>query len=285
MAITQQPLDWDHLRVFLAVMRAPSLRQAAEDLGVSHPTIRRKLEALETTLGLHLFDRRSDGLHATPAAAELLDTAETVEASVHALRRRAVNADPELRGSVRVSMPDIFATSVLMPDLVAFSEQHPNIELDVHASYSVADLDSREADVAVRAMPMGKSPDEHLTGRLAATVSRAVYGEPHQWIGWWGQERDRQWIAKTPYPDLPIKGRFDGADLQLAACKAGFGLTMLPCILCDGVVPRRSEPEPYVDMWVLVHPDLKRSPRLRVFRDAMVQALRSKQDALAGVAN
>jgi DNA-binding transcriptional LysR family regulator len=275
-------LDWDHVRIFLAVMRSTSLREAAEKLGVSHPTIRRRLEALEGELGLHLFDRRNDGLHATTEAAELLELAEEVERSVHALGRRALDADPELRGPLRVTAPEVVVTDLLMPDFAAFMERWPQIELQVETDYAVADLGSREADVAIRAMPQGKTPVGDVAGRRAASIWVAVYGRGDQWIGWRGEEHDRSWIAETDFPDLPVRGRLNDPLLQRAACLAGMGLTMLPCYLADPYLERRSEPRRSYDLWVLVHEDLRRSPRLRVFRDEIVDALRRLQPRLEG---
>lgn len=79
-----------------------------------------------------------------------------------------------------------------------------------------------------------------------------------------------------------MRGLFLDVMLQLAACKAGLGLAWLPCFLADGELPRLSEPEPAVDIWVIVHPDLRHSARLRVFRDAMVDALKRHQARLRG---
>jgi len=280
--MAQPELDWDHLRIFLAVMRSASLRQAAERLGVSHPTIRRRLESLEGKLGLHLFDRRNDGLHATPEAAELLELAEQVEVSVHALGRRAMSADTELRGPIRVTVPDPLASDLLMPDFVAFAARWPLIELQVEPSYELVDLGSREADVAIRALPQGKSPQSDLTGRRAATAFSAIYGQDHQWIGWWGEERDRAWIAETEFPDLPVCGRFDNYPMQRAACVEGMGLTKLPCFFAEPLLTPVTKPKPDFDIWVLVHPDLRRSPRLRIFRDEMVAALKRLKPRLEG---
>ena len=275
--------DWDHVRIFLAVMRASSLRQTAETLGVSHPTIARRLEAFESQLGLQLFDRRSDGLHATPQAVKLVPLAEQVEASMDALGRGALDADEELRGPVRVTAPRLLLTDLLMPELAAFRERWPQIELHVEADSAIADLASREADVAIRAVPHGKLPDERLTGRLAATSYHAVYGTADEWLGWYGDaERDRAWTRNTPFHDLPVRGSFRDPALQRAACVAGMGLTLLPCHFADPYLKRRTEPKPAFDLWVLVHPDLKRSPRLRVFRDAMVEALKRLQPRFAG---
>ncbi|MCP4500518.1 MAG: LysR family transcriptional regulator [Deltaproteobacteria bacterium] len=278
-----QELDWDHLRVFLAVMRSESLRQAGERLKVSHPTIRRRLAALEEELGLHLFDRRNDGLHSSPEAVELLERAEEVERSIHAFGRRAMDVDREFKGSVRVSAPDILLSDLLMPDLVAFSERWPQIDLQMEASFDLVDLSSRQADVAIRALPCGKTPQENIAGRKAATMSSAIYGCDHQWIGWWGEERDREWVQDTPYPDLPIRGCMPNLYAQRAACEAGMGLVRLGCFSADNRLQRRTKPIPSYDIWVLVHPDLRRSPRLRAFRDEMVAAFKRHQPRLAGL--
>ena len=275
-------MDWDHVRIFLATLRAKSLRRAAEQLGLSHPTARRHLNAFEKQLGLTLFDRRSDGLHATAEAAQLKVAAEKVERAVQALGRVALAADPELRGPIRVTLPDIFGSDLLMPDLSEFMRQWPEIDLQVDAAYAVADLDRREADVAIRVMPKGKLPAEHLAGRKAARVFKAVYGTPHCWIGWEGGERDRGWISETKFPDLPVRGAINNPDLQRAACAAGMGLTLLPCFFADPVLERQSEPVHGFDLWVLVHPDLRDNPRLRVFRDFVFEALRRHRPRLEG---
>jgi DNA-binding transcriptional LysR family regulator len=276
-------LDWDHLRVFLATMRTQSLRAAAEQLGLSHPTARRRLGQLEAQLGLKLFDRRRDGLHATVEATDLVDAAEEVEAAVHALSRLAQAADPALRGPIRVTAPDVLASDLLMPDFVAFQKRWPEIELRVDSSYGIANLERREADVAIRAVPHGKHPAEHLTGRLAGVSYNAIYGEGKQWIGWSGAASDREWIKDTPFPDLPVSGAMNDPLLQRAACAAGLGLTQLPCFLAEPLLPRRTDPKPHFDIWVLVHPDLRRSPRLRAFRDAMVAAIGKEQPRLRGL--
>ena len=70
--------------------------------------------------------------------------------------------------------------------------------------------------------------------------------------------------------------------MQRKACAAGMGMARLPCFIADGHVERRTEPDPGLDIWVLVHPDLRRNPRLRVYRDEMVKALKSKLPVLEG---
>lgn len=277
-----EDLDWDNLRVFLAAIRTESLRGAADALGMSHPTARRRLGALEEQLGLQLFERRRDGLHPTLEAAELRRAAESVERAVQALGRVAHASDPALRGPVRVTLPAIVASDLLMPDLIAFVERWPQIDLQIDASYGVADLDRREADVAIRIMPKDKRPSDHLLGRLACPVYSAIYGKGEHWIGWRGGSTDRAWIKETPFPDLPVRGAMRDPHVQRAACAAGLGLTMLPCFFAEPMLERRTEPHPRFDLWVLVHPDLKRNPRLRLFRDEVVAALKRLQPRLAG---
>ena len=169
-----------------------------------------------------------------------------------------------------------------MPDLVAFQQRWPEIELCVDSSYGVADLEKREADVAIRAVPHGKHPAEHLTGRLAGVSYNAIYGEGDHWIGWTGRSEDESWVHETPFPDLPVRGFMNDPQLQRAACSAGLGLTVLPCFFAEPHLRRRSEPQPHFDIWLLVHPDLRRSPRLRTFRDAMVAAVKRAQPRLRG---
>lgn len=275
-------VDWDDIRVFLAVMRGKSLRAAADRLGLSHPTARRRLGGLELQLGLKLFERRRDGLHPTTEADQLLGPSEDVERAMAALGRAAQAADSSLRGPIRVTMPENVATDLLMPQMVEFAERWPEIDLRLQTDYALADLDRREADVAVRFMAVGTRPAEHLAGRLAVTVYRAVYGSDHCWIGWNGDPEDRQWVSKTSYPDLPIRGAFDSTAAQRAACDAGMGLTMLPCFFAEPTLERLTDPEPAWDAWVLVHPDLKRSPRLRRFRDDVVAELKRQEPRLHG---
>ena len=275
-------LNWDDVRFFLAIMRSTSLREAADELGVSRPTVGRRLSGLEAQLGLKLFQRRPDGLHATAEAAELVDGAEEVERAMLALARTAHASNAELSGPLTVTLPGFFASELLMPDIVAFCKRWPRIDLRIDPGYGLARLDHREADVAIRAMPHGKQPAEELTGRLAATAYMAAYGSGDQWIGQSGGGADAAWVRTSPFPDLPVRGVLFDAHLQRSACAAGLGRAWLPCFFAEPILTRCSDPVPALDLWVLVHPDLRRSPKLRAFRDAMVDALRRNQPRLTG---
>jgi len=275
-------LDWNDVRLFLAVMRAGSLRKAAADLFVSRPTAARRLSSLERQLGMALFDRRPDGLHATPAAASLLPRAEAVEEAMRGLTRAAVGADPELRGTVRVTVPPIVAEELLIEDFVEFCQRWPQIEIEVVGNYALDNLAAQQADVAVRFMPVGVPPRSSLHGRRVGNAHIAVYGHGDCWIGQRGETHDRAWAKTTPWPDLPIRGAMLDGALQRRACAAGLGMARLPCFFADGHLERRTEPEPGLDIWVLVHPDLRRNPRLRLFRDMVAASMRRHRARLEG---
>lgn len=280
--VTATALDWDLLRVFLGVMRTTNLREAANALGLSHPTIRRRLNALEGELGLKLFERRADGMHATPEAAELLDVAEQMETLAHTFDRRARGQSPDFKGRIEISAPDVLVSELLMPTFAALIDKWPALHLHVAPSEQLADLARREADVAVRVVPHGSSPDGDLTGRRAATIYTAVYGEEHQWIGYFGDERDQGAIRSERFKDVPVACSMANTYAVWAACLEGLGLAELPCFLVEPTLSRRTAPEPWGDIWVLVHPDLRRSPRLKVVRDELVGALKKLQPRLRG---
>jgi DNA-binding transcriptional LysR family regulator len=79
-----------------------------------------------------------------------------------------------------------------------------------------------------------------------------------------------------------VSGAMNDLKLQRSACAAGMGLTMLPCFFAEPLLERCTEPVPAFDIWVLVHPDLKRNARLRIFRDAIVEAIKKHGPRLRG---
>src|SRR6516164_1234493 len=103
-ALDGRAMDWDDVRVFLAVAREGSMRAAGRALGLSQPTIARRLAAFETTSGgPALFDRLPEGLRLSAAGAQLVPAAESVEQAMLSLARRRAAASPVLSGTVRVS--------------------------------------------------------------------------------------------------------------------------------------------------------------------------------------
>ena len=290
-------MDWDHLRVFMALARERSVRAAAAALGVSHSTVSRRIDAFERELGVRLFERLPDGLVLTAFGEDTLQTAQRLEESVDGLQRRVRGQDGRLRGDLRVTMPDLLAAKLLMPDLVAFVECYPEIDLEVAISYTPFDLGRREADVAIR---ITRDPPEQLVGRKVITFARAAYASrgylarhdpQHQpesvtWIGWDDGTRHPRWVRATAIPNAPVRGRMNNAMVQLAAAKAGMGLAMLPCFMGDSEpelarVPP-GKPGPDWDIWILTHEDLRATARVRAFMDFRAEAFHRQRDLLEG---
>ncbi|MBE9077803.1 LysR family transcriptional regulator [Romeria aff. gracilis LEGE 07310] len=289
--------NWHDFKIFLALAREGSARAAAEKLSVHHSTISRRIEALEIEYGVKLFDRLPSGYAITAVGTELMASAVQIEDEVNGIERQLLGKDSRLTGEIRVTLPDAFANNLLMPDIVAFMEQYPGIEAALIVSYELFDLTRREADVAIR---VTKNPPDHLVGYKAARYACANYASldylenhdpQHQpketrWIGWGDCVSYPDWVKKSEFPTVPTRGRMNNATVQLAAVKAGLGMSRIPCFMGD-VEPdlRRVPPgkaELCHDVWILTHKDLRSAKRIQVFMEFMGNVFRRKQDLLEG---
>lgn len=292
-------IDWDDLRVFLAVHRTGTLRGAARSLGVNHATVTRRLAQLEAAIEARLFDRRPEGLVASQAGEDLVGTAERVESELLAVQRRVGGRDDSPRGLIRLSVPPAMLRSFLACELVAFAQAHPGIELDVDASHSYSDLARREADVAIR---MADEVTGDVVGRRVIRYRKAVYASPaylatadggrgldpdiHSWIGWGEGLPSPSWTRDTPFPDLPVRHRLFSNTLQLEAAREGLGLALLPCFLGEAEPGVVRVPETATldgkSIWLLHHRDLSRTARVRTFIDHIAPAIRRHRRLIEG---
>ncbi len=289
-------MQWDDIRIFLALVRGGSVRAAAAQAGISHATVSRRVEAFETRMGVKLFDRLPNGFALTAAGEDLLEAAENIETEIHSVQRRLVGQDRRLAGGIRVTMVDVIATHLLMSDLTEFAERYPDIELEVMIGYEALDLSRREADVAVRFV---KNPPDHLIGRRLGSVSNAAYAtqaylDHHEltdpasacWIGFGSSEPLPKWVKQSDYPHIPAKGVFDSMLLQLHAARCGMGIANLPCFLGDPdpdlIRLPPEEPRPGYDLWLLRHRDTRATARLRIFSEFIADAVTRYRPLLEG---
>jgi len=298
--VQKSTVNWDDIRLFLALAREGSARSAAESLGVSHTTISRRTDQLEADLGTRLFDRDVTGYRLTAEGETMMASALRAEDALLAAERQLQGRDAQLSGEIRLTTPDILATNLIMHDLVGFSREYPEIDLNVMISYDVFDIARREADIAIRFIGPGRSPPEDLVGRLLAVSSSAYYAadaylaahDPRdessgaRWIGWNDEERFPDWVKESPFPSMPAYGKFSNALLQLEAAKQGMGMVTLPCFVGDATNGLRRIPgtEPYENyaMWLLSHPDLRDTARLRIFRKFIAQVIENKKQLITG---
>jgi DNA-binding transcriptional LysR family regulator len=285
-------MDWDDVRHFLALARTGSVRAAGASLAVSHSTVARRVEILETRLGVKLFDRNRDGYLLTAAGNDMLAGAERVEREMAALERGLAGLDARLEGRVRVTCTDAYVGRILLSALAGLSAQHPGIELEVQVDEAYLDLSKREADIALRAIVVGGSPPEHLIGRRVAPIVLASYVgtahadrlDPERGVGharWLGSDLPpkilERLVAASSYPELPIWGAFPSMELMAHAAHAGLGLAMLPTYVgdADPQLQRLARPDVrhMADFWLLTHRDLRDNARLRVARELIHAAL------------
>ena len=288
-------MNWDDLKIFLAVAEAPSMRVAAKKLHVSHSTVSRRIEALEAGLSVRLFDRMPDGYRLTLSGEELMPVALDMEERLNGFGRNVVGRDDALEGQVCVTIPEVVATTFFMPYFIEFMEKYPGIQIKVRDSFEVFDLSRREADVAIR---FTSKPPEHLIGRKLGNLHQAAYAtrsyiakhnpeEPSsdaKWIGWGTPEEKPSWIAKSPFPHLRIAGHFNNMSIQYQATKQNLGIGFFACTLgdTDPDLVRLSTPKPTMDVWLLSHRDLRASARMRAFRQFLIKRQPVLAATLAG---
>ncbi len=290
-------MDWDNLRFFLAVARKGSIRAASVDLAVNHSTVTRRISAFEKKLGVRLFERLPNGYVLTPTGEEMMKSAQHVEEEIIKLDRQVIGRDAQLNGTLRVTMPTALATHLIMPDITAFTELYPNIQLELAFSNEEFNLRKREADVAIRMTP---NPPDYLVGRQILQPAKGVYAsheylehnnpellpDKMRWIGW-ENAKQPEWNKASQFSSSPIMHIADDLVAQLEAMKSGMGIAMLPCFLVD-TDPSVKRLE-LLDMsstcgalWILTHEDLRATGRVRAFIDFMLAAFEHHRPLLEG---
>jgi DNA-binding transcriptional LysR family regulator len=286
-------MDWDDVRVFLAVARHGSLRAAGRALGLSQPTIGRRLASFEATFGgPTLFDRLPEGLRLNAAGNALLPAAEQLESAALSLERRRAVASPTLSGTVRVSVGEWAAG--FLARCLSGPENTPlpaGITLELVESRQTANLARREADLAVRHHPP-ESGDLYIAkvGTFACAVYRRRDTDNDAWITY-TEEQAHYATARWVQRQIEETGgtvalRASSMTMQMAAIAAGSGRGVLPCFAGDDdpLLERLTPPVPEIAAHysVIVHRDLRRAVCVRAVIDWIRQAFAEQRDALAG---
>lgn len=278
-------LKWDDYRLALAIVEAGSLSGAARCLGVNHATVFRRLQALETRLEARCFERHDAGYVATPAGETLAATARRMRLATADAERALMGGDTALSGTLRITTTDALLADVLMPVLVEFRRAHPGIVIETTTASERHNLTRREADVALR--PTDRPP-ETLTGRVLGRIRQAVYVSSARLSTDGVVEETTPWIAPDASMgyrslerwmnahDLDRRiGFFADTTLGMAtAIEAGLGLGVLPCYLAkkrEGLV-RIGESIPALEtpLWLLTHPDIRRTASVNALLETLV---------------
>lgn len=292
----QEPFSLEDLRLLAALAETGSLAGAARRVRVNHASAWRRLGALEGRLGVRLFDRHRTGYAATPAGEEAVAAARRMLAELDTLERRLAGRDIRPNGVVRLTTTDTLLALVL-PVVAGLRATHPGLIVEVVTDNGFFTLTRRDADIALR--PAGAAPDGLIARRLG-TVATAVYASAHYLeasssdplaLDWLAPDDSlshlgsARWIADRVAPERVVH-RANSLLALAAAARAGIGLAPLPCVVADPdpdlvrVMPPLAEMA--TSLWLLTHPDLRRTARVRVVLDALADHLKTKRALLAG---
>jgi DNA-binding transcriptional LysR family regulator len=284
------------LQVLLTLFEAGSLGRAAGELGLSQPTLSRRLADLEARLGQALFERTARGLNPTPAGLALLEPARRMRELAGQLTLAAERHERNVAGTVRITASEAVSNFLLLPVLRSLREEHPQIQIELVASDAVEDLLQREADIAVR---MFRPQQDSLTVRKLADLPVAFYahrsylqrrGKPteanlaeHDWIG---MDRANAMLEGFAAAGRQVSREFfgfrcDSSTVTWHAVCAGLGIGIGLKAVADRTPGVQQVLEgiaiPPLPMWLAVHRELRGTPRLKIVFAALAAALGTAQ--------
>ena len=280
-------MNWNDLRVFLAIAETGSLAAAARRLGNNHSTVFRRLNALEDDLGVRLFERFNAGYQLTSAGERMLELARMTDGTVQQIERELAGRDFSPAGKVRITTAPNISHTILPRAVKSLRKSHPQIVLEIAVGDTEYDLNRREADIALRATTQ---PPEHLIGRRVMEMD------------WWVccASSNRKPLPKSlaDLRQLPFIGA-DPAMLSIDAFQwleanygdnivarsndlstmamlsvAGLGFAVLPSDQdAPGLKRVMQVPDSRGELWLLTHPDLRNVQRIKAVWDAVIAAI------------
>ncbi len=285
-------LEWDDLKLVLAVARARSITQAAKQIGIHHSTLFRRMADIESQLGIKLFERQQGDYQPTIAGLAAVEAAENLEAEMAVLARKLAGQDLAPSGIVRLTTTDTLLHAVLADDLAAFTQAFPDITLQVVTDNRFYDLNRHDADVAIRP---SNAPNDNLVGRLIGPIKSVICGPLHvddpSQGPWITCDETLAHIAAARWRDKNFPGPHvamrSNSLLNVARLvDAGGGFAVLPAFLAAAFDNIGVMGDPINgldnDLWMLMHRDLQATPRIRAFNDFMFPRLKRHQGLFAG---
>lgn len=292
--------NWDDLRVFLTLAREGTLTTAAKTLGVSHPTVARRVAALEKQIGARLFERLPDRFVPTSAGEALLEDTEAMERAALSIDRRSAGLSDTVSGVVRISAAED-VSALLAAHLPVLQTELKQIEFELSARHTLLSLSRREADLQISE----QTPDlADIVARKLGRAAYAIYAHPDiavarlsaaafKTVPWVGFDDDhtrmpgQRWLQERLGNGRPAT-RCNNWLVIRETARAGGGYAVLPCYLADGDphLQRVGNPIPevFADQWLLVHRDLRALPRVRAVMDAVIDLFQRERPRLEGKA-
>ena len=291
-------MDWDDLRIFLAVARSESLSGAGRRLGLDASTVGRRVARLEADIGAGLFVKTPQGYGLTEAGGRLLAPAEAAEQAAQAASE-AVRHEAGISGQLRIGAPDGCANYLLPQVAAAMCDAHRGLEIQIVAQPRVVNLSRREADMAITVSPpdTGRLVVQRLTKYHLHLAGHRDYlaGHPpidglaelrrHRMIGYIPDmifDRELDYLSATGVDSAAISS--NSVSVQLQAIRAGAGLGIvhdfamaaipdLQLVLPDQIALSRN-------FWLLRHADDRMSRRLTLLAEELAQRFRHEVQRL-----
>ncbi|MGY8872613.1 MAG: LysR family transcriptional regulator, partial [Pseudomonadales bacterium] len=285
----QEGMNWNDLRYFLALVREGSASGAGRSFGVEHTTVTRRITALENQLGSRMFDSLTSGYEMMQVAENLYPHALAMEELMQSADREVFGMDARLTGKLKLTASyDVF-TRLLTPNLHRFSEQYPGIDIELLSSTSLADLASRQADIAVRLSP---KPPEYLVGRQVLPLGHGIYAsaeyldknaEIEKLILWEHERKMPEWV-NNHFPEGSVVFRTNEIMTMVELVRNHLGIARLPCYVADAESGLRRldltlSPSDW-GVWVLSHIDLRSTARVRVCREFLIETIQAQRDLI-----
>jgi len=290
----REGMNWNDLRYFLALAREGSVSGAGKVLGVEHTTVARRVTALEKQLGSRLFDRIPSGYEMTQVAENLYPHALAMEELMQVADREVFGMDTQLSGSLKLTASyDVF-TRLITPKLHRFTDRYPGIDVELLSSTSLADLASRQADIALRLSP---NPPEYLIGRKVLPLRHGIYAstkylkkkrDSEKLILWEHERKAPEWVADH-FPKARIAARVNEIMTMMESVKNHLGIARLPCYVADAEPTLRRldlslTPSTW-GVWVLSHVDLRSTARVRVCREFLIEIIEEQKSLIEGLSS
>jgi DNA-binding transcriptional LysR family regulator len=275
-------MNWDDVRIFLAVARAGQILGAARRLGLNHATVSRRVAALEEALGARLFRRTTTGSEPTPAGERFLAVAERMEADMIAARAEVAGEGDEVAGSVRIGAPDGFGVGFLAPRLAPLTERHRGLTVQLVPVPRFFSLPRREADIAIT---MDRPTEGRLVAAKLVDYSLGLYAS-RDYARRHGLPASRADLSAHPLvgyvqdllmsPSLDYAAEFapgwkaayevSSAFGQVAAVRAGAGIGILHAFIArgmDDLVPVEAAPPIRRTYWLVYHESMRPLRRIQ----------------------
>jgi DNA-binding transcriptional LysR family regulator len=294
-------LDWSWLRDFGVVAKTGSLSEAARVLGVSQPTLTRRMAALEEQLGAEVLRRGPRGIELTETGEAILEPIRRMRDEASAVDVAATGRDAALEGTVRVSATEGLADYWCTPVLLEFQRAHPAIRIEIDVNNRNANLLRREADIALRLM---RPRQQELVARRVGDVALGLYaamsylerrGRPesidalanHSCVGFDESIVDTdagRWVERLAGPGRPVF-RSTSLITQLQAIRCGWGIGITSVFIAaevgglERVLPEIGHS---LEVWLVTHPGLRRSARIRAVYDFLAERFERDRESIAG---